>query len=295
MHICVFGAGSLGSLVGGLLATETEVTLVGREPHINVIQESGLQITGEHDRTVHPHATTTPPANADFALVIVKSFDTEAAGTALSSLSLEGVLSLQNGLGNESVLASLCSAPVLAGTCTYGARLSEPGVVECTGSGDIALGPATGGSSSLADRLGDLFSQSGLETTVASDMPRRLWTKLAVNAGINAPTALARVENGQLTAGDGRAVATAAARETAQVAREHEVSLTDEEASNRMLAVAETTAANTSSMYQDILAGNRTEIDAINGYVVEAANEPVPVNKTITQLVRTWERGKGLR
>ncbi len=295
MHVCVFGAGSLGSLVGGLLATETEVTLVGREPHINVIQESGLRITGEHDRTVHPHATTTPPADADFAIVTVKSFDTEAAGTALSSLSLEGVLSLQNGLGNESVLGSLCSAPVLAGTCTYGARLVEPGVVECTGIGDIALGPAPGGSSSLADRLGDLCSQSGLKTTVASDMPRRLWMKLAVNAGINAPTALARVENGQLTAGDGRAVATTAARETAQVAREHDVSLTDEEASNRMVAVAETTAANTSSMYQDILAGNRTEIDAINGYVVEAANEPVPVNKTITQLVRTWERGQGLR
>ncbi len=295
MHVCVFGAGSLGSLVGGLLATATEVTLVGRDPHVSAIQEDGLQLTGECDLTVHPNAATAPPADADIAIVTVKSFDTEAAGEALAPLELAGILSLQNGMGNEHTLVSICSAPVLAGTCTYGARLVEPGVVECTGLGDVTLGPYEGGKTALADRLGACFSDSGFNTTVAVDMPRRLWTKLAVNAGINAPTALARVQNGELTAGPGRELATAAARETAQVARENDISLSDEDAIDRTLSVAEKTAANHSSMFQDILAGNRTEIDAINGHVVDVATTDVPVNQTITRLVRTWECGQGLR
>jgi len=59
--------------------------------------------------------------------------------------------------------------------------------------------------------------------------------------------------------------------------------------------VAETTAANTSSMHQDIAAGKRTEIDAINGYVVDAASEPVPVNQTLADLVRAWEWSRDLR
>ena len=292
MHICVFGAGSLGSLVGGLLAADHEVHLVGREPHVGAVRETGLELTGAVDRRVHPAASTDPPAACDLAIVTVKSFDTAAAARGLADTDLDGVLSLQNGMGNERRLAATLSVPVLAGTCTYGARLSEPGVVECTGVGEVAVGPRTGGRSDLADRVGEALA-AGLETTVAADMPRRLWEKLAVNAGINAATALARVPNGALVDGPGRRVATDAARETARVAAEAGVDIP--EAPERTVAVADATAANTSSMHQDVLAGNRTEIDAINGYVVDRATDPVPVNATLTRLVRTWERERGHR
>jgi 2-dehydropantoate 2-reductase len=295
MELCVFGAGSLGSLVGGVLASEHDVTLVGRRPHVTAIDEDGLRLTGEYDQTVFPETATEPPAEAELAIVTVKSFDTREAARALERVSLDGSLSLQNGMGNEGTLATHLDCPVLAGTCTYGARLVEPGVVECTGRGDIALGPRDGGSASLGDRTGEAFAAAGLDVTLATDMPRRLWEKLAINAGINAATALARVPNGALVDGPATATVRRAARETARAASANGVALDPESAAESTCSVAESTGPNTSSMHQDVRAGNRTEIDAINGYVVANADEPVPVNETLTGLVRAWERERGLR
>jgi 2-dehydropantoate 2-reductase len=295
MDICVFGAGSLGTLVGGLLASEHQVTLVGREPHVGALREDGLRVTGEFEQTVCPAASTTPPERADLAVVTVKSFDTAVAADALGECELDAALSLQNGIGNEELLATRLDCPALAGTCTYGARLSGPGVVECTGIGTVTVGPREGGSSELADRAGVAFAESGFDTTVAEDMPRRLWEKLAVNAGINATTALARVPNGAVVEAPGGDVAAAAARETARAASAAGVDLDQRALVDRTRSVAETTAANTSSMLQDVRAGTRTEVDAINGAVVERADDPVPVNETLTALLRAWERHRGLR
>ncbi|WP_254532236.1 ketopantoate reductase family protein [Natrinema gelatinilyticum] len=302
MKIVVFGAGSLGSLVGGMLARTHDVTLVARDDHARAVRESGVRLEGafaDGPSRVFPGATTDgTDLEADLAVVTVKSFDTASAADALATGSVDVVLSLQNGMGNEATLASRFDGPVLAGTATYGAVLRAPGVVECTGHGDIVLGARDGGQSAPATRVGEAFADAGLETTVADDMPRRLWEKLAVNAGINPVTALTATENGAITVEPASDLARAAARETARLARACDVSLSNREAMAEMEAVAEATAANTSSMHQDILSGRRTEIDAINGYVVDRAAErrlKVPTNRTLTALVRTWERGHGLR
>jgi 2-dehydropantoate 2-reductase len=294
MNIVVFGAGSLGTLVGGLLARENTVTLVARDPHASTVHDSGLSVGGEFDFHVHLDATTDgTELRADCAIVTVKAFHTETAARQLATGEFDGVLSLQNGMGNEEELASYLDCPVLAGTATYGAVLTEPGRVECTGIGEVVFGARDGGRSSPAARVGEAFSVAGIETTVADDMPRRLWEKLAVNAGINPTTALARTANGALRSDDGGNIGAAAARETATVARTEGISLTDEDAVAAMRTVADATAANTSSMRQDVEAGHRTEIDAINGYVVTRGEDhgiETPVNRTLAGLVRAWER-----
>ena len=297
MDICVFGAGSLGTLIGGVLARSHDVTLVGRDPHVSAIERDGLRISGAIETTTHPRADTTPPDTADLAVVTVKSFDTTAAADALAECSLHAVLSLQNGLGNEATLADRLDAEVLGGTCTYGARRGDAGTVECTGVGDIVIGAPDGGDSELAHRAVEAFQAADLVTEHSTKMPYRLWTKLAVNAGINATTALARVPNGALLEGPAGSVANLAASETARVARQEGVDLSSEDAVEQTYHVAEATAKNTSSMQQDILAGKRTEVDAINGYVAETADEEtaVPVNETLASLLRGWERERGLR
>jgi len=312
MDIVVYGAGSLGSLIGGLLAREHAVTLVGRDPHAATVAADGLAVDGAVEAEVAPAATTDGTGlAADLAVVTVKAFDTEAAAADLATGRFDAVLSLQNGLGNEATLAAAVDAPVLAGTATYGAVLREPGRVECTGVGEVVLGAREGGESAVADRVGAAFAAAGVETTVATDMPRRLWEKLAVNAGINAVTALARAENGAVLAGPANDLARDAAAEVARVARIEGVDLPTREAVAAVESVADATAANESSMLQDVRAGRRTEVDAITGYVVDRADavreasgsstpaDPysvaVPANRTLTRLVRAWERARDLR
>ena len=294
----MFGAGSLGSLVGGVLARTRAVTLVGRDPHVARVRESGLRVSGCVEARVRPDAVTDATGlSADLAVVTVKAFDTRAAADALAAADVARVLSLQNGLTEETLAARL-DAPVLAGTATYGARLAEPGRVECTGEGEIALGRVEGGDSPAAGEVATAFRDAGLNAVAAADMPRRRWEKLAVNAGVNPVTALSRVENGALSDGPAAGAARRAANEAARVARAEGVELSDADAMAALERVAEATAANRSSMLQDVSAGRRTEVDAISGAVVERAARhgvDVPTNRTLADLLRAWERGRGLR
>ena len=299
MDILVFGAGSLGSLLGGLLARAHDVTLVGREPHVAAVRSDGLRITGVEALDVAPAATTDATgASADLALVTVKAYDTEVAARTLATGDYGAVCSLQNGMGNEETLAGAVDAPVLAGTATYGARLVDPGHVEWTGRGTITLGawrPAD--DVATAERIAAAFRAADLDAEATPDVRRRLWEKLAVNAAINPVTALAGVENGALTADPLADLARTAAVETARVARADGTDLDEETATAAVATVARETARNRSSMLQDVARGRRTEIDAINGYVVgraAATGESVPVNRTLAALIRGWERGAGV-
>ena len=299
MDILVFGAGSLGSLLGGLLARAHDVTLVGREPHVAAVRSDGLRITGVEALDVAPAATTDATgASADLALVTVKAYDTEVAARTLATGDYGAVCSLQNGMGNEETLAGAVDAPVLAGTATYGARLVDPGHVEWTGRGTITLGAWRPADDVVtAERIAEAFRAAGLDAEATPDVRRRLWEKLAVNAAINPVTALAGVENGALTTDPLADLARTAAVETAKVARADGTDLGEETATAAVATVARETARNRSSMLQDVTRGRRTEIDAINGYVVgraAATGESVPVNRTLAALIRGWERGAGV-
>ncbi|GAB6879604.1 2-dehydropantoate 2-reductase [Halorubrum gandharaense] len=298
MRILVYGAGALGSLVGGLCAREHEVTLVGRNPHMRRIREDGLRISGAVEAHVHPEAVTDGRhRSADLALVTTKAYDTDAAARALATGEYQAVCSLGNGLTEERLVAAL-DALVLAGTASYGARLVEPGHVECTGVGEIVVGALHGGPNAFAERLRAAFDAAGMRATAAEDMPRRRFEKLAVNAGINGPTALSRIENGAVLDEPVRETAREATREVARVARAEGLSLSDDDAVDALKRVAADTAANHSSMREDVTAERRTEVDDIYGAVLdraEAAEVDAPTCRTLASLIRAWEVGVGVR
>jgi 2-dehydropantoate 2-reductase len=300
VKILVFGAGSLGSLVGGLLARAHDVTLVGRSPHVDAVQADGLRITGIETLRTRPAATTDGTGvEADLAVVTVKAYDTAAAARGLAAGDVDAVLSLQNGMGNEDVLADRVDAPVLAGTATCGARLADPGHVEWLGRGTITVGPwRPADDAATADRVVAAFRAADVDAEARTDVRRLLWEKLAVNAAVNPLTALARVENGALTTPPLSELARSAAVETARVARADGTALPDAAAAEAVERVARETAPNRSSMHRDVALERRTEVDAINGYVVDraaATDQSVPVNRTLAALVRGWEAGAGLR
>lgn len=121
----------------------------------------------------------------------------------------------------------------------------ELGRVRCTGVGEIVLGSLEQDSERVV-RISHAFEKAGLVTTVAEDMSRRLWEKLAVNAGINATIALARVENGTLLDSPASATARAAARETAHAARQARIDLREERRITAIEEVIDATADNRS-------------------------------------------------
>ncbi len=300
MRIVVFGAGSLGSLLGALLDSTHDVVLVGRDPHVSAVRDDGLRVTGVDAFEASPAATTDGTGlDADLAVVTVKAYDTAAAARDLAAGDIGAAVSLQNGLGNEAALAAGLDCPVVAGTTTYGAMLSGPGVVEWTGRGAVAVGNwRVDDGSDPASRVAAAFRAASVDAAVDPDIRHRLWRKLAVNAAINPVTALARVRNGAVFSGPTAGYAERAVTEAAAVARAEGIDLDAETAVEAARTVARRTADNRSSMFQDLDAGRRTEIDAISGAVAERADErgiDAPVNGLLAALVRGWEAGQGLR
>ena len=135
----------------------------------------------------------------------------------------------------------------------------------------------------------DLFRRAGLECQPREDIEAVLWEKLVINVGINPLTALLRVPNGALLQlPEAWEVAVAAAVEAQAVARAAGLTLSGDPAA-RLRQVCADTAANRSSMLQDILAGRPTEIEALNAQVAtrgRALGLPTPVNDLLTRLLR---------
>jgi len=300
MQIAVLGAGAMGSLLGGFLSgAGHDVTLVGRSPaHPRAVAERGLTIVGLDgvERTVSLDATTDHAAVAgtDLLVVFVKSYDTDGAMAGVAPhLDGETVLTLQNGLGNAETIAEYVAPErVVAGTTAQGAILETPGRVRHTGDGPTALGRYFAPNDAGGESLAAMLSEAGVETSVAPDVRDAIWEKVLVNVGINAVTALAGVTNGELAvAPAGRRLVERAVSEAALVA-EAEGRTVPGDIVARTEAVAEATAANHSSMRQDLEAGRRTEIDQLNGAIVERAaahDVPTPVNETLADLVRLAE------
>jgi 2-dehydropantoate 2-reductase len=307
MRIAVVGSGALGCLLAATLQPGNAVVMVGRwAAQLEAIAQHGLTIVApDGDRRTITVATTSRPktlsGKTDVALIAVKSTATDqAAHDAAVILGAGGGLAvtLQNGLGNLEQLQVVAGRErSTAAVTAQGATLLAPATVRHAGHGPTSIGLSpdlTPNAADLVQRLCETFIVAGLPCTVSAELDLLVWTKLAVNAAINPLTALLGVPNGALLGEPGLvALMDTAAREVAAVARAQSIPLDGDEAAERARQVARDTAANTSSMLQDMQRGAPTEIDAICGAVVaiaEARGVAVPVNERLLVLVRQQER-----
>jgi 2-dehydropantoate 2-reductase len=282
----------MACLFGARLSAHASVTLLGTWPEgLAALQRVGIRLQAGGLETRHPVRVTSDPLDcrgATFALVLVKSWQTKrTAGILAECLTPAGVaLTLQNGLGNlETMLAALGAERAALGATT-GATLLGPGLVRVGGTG-----PTHVGRHPRLDPYVPLLRQAGFEVEVGGDVESLLWGKLAVNAAINPLTALLRVVNGALLDDPNtRALMGEAAREAAAVAAAIGVDLPYLDPAAQAEEVARRTAANRSSMLQDMLRGAPTEIDAISGAVADGGDRldvATPVNRTLWHLVRS--------
>ncbi|MEW6351099.1 MAG: 2-dehydropantoate 2-reductase [Thermodesulfobacteriota bacterium] len=301
MRIAIVGTGALGSVLGGLLlAAGQDVFLVERDAaHVELIRKQGLSMEGvSGERVLHPPISTDSrdAGTADLVLVLVKAYDTEGATSTVEQLlgSDGAVLTLQNGVGNHEILDRAFPGRVMLGTTTIGALALAPGKVRHTGFGVTHLGEADGSLSERAQRAAEaLRSMSAGDVHVTDNAVGCVWSKLLINAAINAPATLLRVRNGDLPCTQaGKELIHEIIAESLRIVQAKGVSLISDDPEGRVLAVCQATAGNICSMFQDILAGRRTEIDFINGALAregDAAGIPTPVNLTLARLISALE------
>jgi 2-dehydropantoate 2-reductase len=173
-----------------------------------------------------------------------------------------------------------------------GATLVAPGLVRHGGNGATHMGEPQGEPTGRVEDLVALFNRAGLETRSSATMELLVWEKLLVNVGINAITALTGTRNGAVAEiEEARELSLAAVEEAIAVARARGFDVRPDMV-ERVQSVARATAVNRSSMGQDVDSKKRTEIEAINGAIVrfgEEADIAVPVNRTLTRLVKITE------
>ncbi len=302
MKVAIIGPGALGCLLAARfkLAGE-EVRLVDYRPErAQAINRRGLRLKmpqGEETQVQVPTGLAAEVGASDLAILTVKAHQTRVAAQSLPQLLAPGgvALTLQNGLGNvEEMARAIGPEGLLAGVTILGATLTGEGEVLLAGLGPTYVGapPESRVSPAHVEAVAALFQRAGFPCEPRSDIEAVLWEKLLVNVGINPLTALLTVKNGALlTLPSAWEVAVAAAAEALAVARASGINLrVDPEA--RLKEVCTATAANRSSMLQDVLAGRITEIEALNAQVAargKSLGVPTPVNHLLTQLVRALE------
>jgi 2-dehydropantoate 2-reductase len=304
LKICVLGAGALGCAIGSVL-TEAghDVWLVNRgRAHVEAMRHNGLLVReGGVDRTVRVHAATDTQAIGvvDLVIVLVKSFHTREVITSAKAIVGPGtaVLSLQNGLGHEDILAEVVGREhVLAGkTYTGGVMLAPGHILSGTCGKETIIGELDGSLSERVQRIAAAFNHAGLVTEVSLNILGTMWDKLLVNVATGALGATTGLTYGDLyDVPEIEACALAAVAEAMAVARAAGVTLgTTEPRQAWTKASVGLPAEFKVSMLQSLEKGSITEVDYVNGAVVRWGAKygvPTPTNLALIACVKGVER-----
>lgn len=302
MKITIVGAGAMGSFFGGLLAESgNDVTLVDvNDAHIGAISADGLRLeTDSGDRQVRSLRVCRPEGATDLPQLLVVFTKTLHTGAALSGVQhLIGpdvhVLSLQNGLGNvEKITEFVSPERILIGVTTWPADMVAPGHVHSHGKGVVRLMAADGVSRPIASQVSETLSGAGLACTSDSTVWAAIWEKVAFNAALNSICAVSGCTVDQLgLVPDGKRLADEVVLEVLSVAQRLGIDVDVAKCKASVAGAIAQHKGHKPSMLQDVLAGRRTEIEAINGAAVAAArraNLKLPTTETLLSLVRLAE------
>lgn len=289
-QIVILGAGAVGSAYGALLSRRNDVLLVGRPEHVRAINARGLVVEEDEEGTYKLPAVTSLKGVSHDTLILVatKAYDLPDALKPIRDLIHQDtvVLLLQNGLGIEETASRALKGrgEIIRGLATLASEMLAPGRIRHW-KGQTILGAGT-----ASARVAQVLEDGGLAVRIARDFATEVWKKLVVNCVINPLTAILQVRNneigGDLLAGIRHAVV----REVVAVGVAEGISLKSDlvDLVDQLIPRYK----NRSSMLQDVTRGNRTEIDFINGKVVELGKRhgiPTPANDCLTQLVRFLE------
>jgi 2-dehydropantoate 2-reductase len=301
VRICVVGAGAIGGLFAAHLAQVPDVEVWAFDAsaeHVGAINSDGLRISGHVELTARVQARMDPSEipPCPLGIIATKGTVTEAAISAAAPIFADGaaVCSVQNGIGNEEVIAEHVPR-VIRGVTLPAGQVSAPGVIKMVGPGPTWIGPFEPQPATDAEieTLAALLNRGGLETRARSDARGAQWTKLLFNACTNPLCALTGLTHGELCDyAPTTHLVDELLREGIAVADALGIEL-EGDPSELVYTAGKANYGHRPSMLQDVAAHRPTEIATLNGGIVNAADKvgiPVALHRAMVDLIRGVER-----
>jgi len=297
MRIGIFGTGALGGFYGGILAKNgAEVVFIARGKTLEIIRKQGLKIKSiKYGEFIVPVKATNDPATAgevDVLLLCVKSYDTAKVAPLLLPMLRKNsvVISVQNGIDNEEILAKVVGVErVLGGVAFVGAYVVSPGVVVHEAAGLLEIGELSREKTDRVEKIVSFLNAHGVEARVSKDILYALWKKLLWNVAFNPYSVVTRATVGQiLTCKEAREVLVSVMQECLEVARAWGVELRAIHI-DKYLKMTPGLADYKTSMLLDFNRGKTLEIEGITGALIkkaEAKGISVPFNQCIYNTVK---------
>ena len=292
----------MGGLFGAHLARAGEdVALIDvSEPAVDEINKNGVTIEEKDgsSTTIKVAASLTPErvGPVDLILNFVKCYHTDAAVRAAMPMATPETvfLSLQNGWGNAGRIAAIAGdARVMVGLTYHSATLLAPGRVKHPGVGVTYVGELNGEGSPRLKAAAAALSGAGFEVSVSPRILDEIWKKLALNVCTLPTAALLRFFANELNQHEGTvALMKGLLGEVVSVARAQGIALDECERWKAITGLLDRAVGAKASMLQDVEASRPTEIDVINGAIVEAGNRAgiaTPLNSSMVWLVNAMQ------
>lgn len=303
MKIAIVGTGAMGSVYAGLLGRaghEVWAIDVWQE-HLDAIASTGLHVTGASGDyvvdTIQVGRTPTEAGPCDLWVIGTKAHDVETVAAMIAPLLRpdDVVMAFQNGLfAGERVAKQLPESHIILGIAEgFGSFLPEPGHVHHEGMRLIRIGEMHGGMTDRVQRIEQAWRAAGFNTKAFADVNRMIWEKFLCNVTLSAPTAVFDVPVGKLMANpEAWKVALGCAAEAARLAAARGVTFSFDDPLQYVTDFAATIPNTSPSMRLDHMARRRSEVDVINGQVVELSRElgfEAPYNETLCAVLRQRE------
>jgi 2-dehydropantoate 2-reductase len=291
-HIIVLGAGAIGGIYAAKLAAACDVTVVARREHADAINANGLRLIGHEDVTTQVRAVTAVRSIAPRTLVVLatKVNDNRAAAEGVADAIQDDtvILCVQNGLGGEDIVKEAVGGRclVLRAITHFGGIFRTPGVVEFKVAGNTVIEQ-----SPRSAEIADLFTACGLDGRLSDSIKVDIWRKLVINCVINPVTAIVGSDVGGIANAGLGPLKRLVVDECVEVARADGVAFDFDSVETIDRGFA--SSRNIASMRQDLLKGRPTEIDHLNGAVVDLGRRfgiHCPVNAALVAIIKALEQ-----
>ncbi len=322
MRIAIYGAGSLGTILGAYISKAgVTIELINRnKAHVEALQKNGAQVTGTVQFTQPVQAYTPAEMNGvyDFIFLMTKQQHNATVVTMLKDyLASDGVLvTFQNGLPEYQIAEILGDERVLGCTVAWGATLQSPGVCELTSAPDalsFSLGSISEKRSKHFNKVKELLEHMGTVDVEENFIGTR-WSKLLINAAFSGMSAVLGCTFGEAAGPkQSRRVVQTLIKECIDVCQAGGIRIEPVQGKDIVKLLNYTNplkrtfsffiipiairkhARLKASMLQDIEKGKLTEVDAINGAVSEYGRRigfPTPANDKVVEIIHLIEEGK---